>query len=31
MPTLYARFGDLIFFTLLAFAVLVLAARRWRV
>jgi apolipoprotein N-acyltransferase len=31
MPTLYARFGDLIFFTLLGLAVLVLAARRWRV
>ena len=30
MPTLYARFGDLIFFTLLAFAGLVLVARRWR-
>ena len=30
-PTLYARFGDLIFFTLMGLAVLVLAERRWRV
>jgi apolipoprotein N-acyltransferase len=29
-PTLYARFGDLIFFTLLALCGLALAARRWR-
>lgn len=29
-PTLYARFGDLIVFTLLALAGLSLAARRWR-
>jgi apolipoprotein N-acyltransferase len=29
-PTLYARFGDLIFFSLLALGVMVLLARRWR-
>jgi len=29
-PTLYAQFGDLIFFTLLALSGLVLVGRRWR-
>jgi len=29
-PTLYARFGDLIFFTLLAFSAIALGGRRWQ-